>query len=120
MKKQNDIIKGILQSKMYKLDEEFTGKTVKQHLANKEAKVKPVTFDSISIIVGIISTIISLGLGMLINTELIHGLTMQHVIILFSVSVIFVIFRLLNEITTPNKVHTPIWFDTHLASNQSC
>jgi heme/copper-type cytochrome/quinol oxidase subunit 2 len=103
MKGQNEIIKEILQSKMEKLDDEqFTDRIVNLHLQKKWKSEKRVSFDFISLILGLISTIVSLVLGMLISFNLDIGLTLEHVIILFSISVIYLIYKLLNEITTPN------------------
>lgn len=107
MKQQNEIIKEVLQSKMEKLDDEqFTDRVVNLHLQSKKKSEKRISFDFNSLILGLISIIISLGLGMLISLDIDIGLTMQHVIILFSLSVIYLIFKLLNEITAPNTQYS--------------
>ena len=96
-------IKDALLTKMERIDNpDFTENIVNQHLSIKASKTKYVQFDFASLIAGLVSVIVSFGLGIMIEAEKIKGLTYDHLLILVSLAVIYLIFRLLNEITTPN------------------
>ena len=103
MKQYDKNIKDALLSKMERIDKpSFTDNIVNRHLSRKEDKTKYVQFDFVSLIAGLVSVIVSLGIGILITAENIKGLTYDYLIILISVTVIYLIYRLLSEITTPN------------------
>lgn len=105
MNQEDKIIKEILQSKMQKMDDEFfTKRIVDSHLKSKQSTKKKSAFDFISLIIGLISVMISVGLGFLVISNVKLGLTIQHILILFSISVIYVMYSLLGEIITPKRV----------------
>lgn len=106
MKRQNETIKKVLQSRMVSLDDEhFTDRIIDTHLKSKRSIEKKVLFDSRSLVLGIIFSIGSIGLGLLISSDIEIGLSMQHAAILFSLSVIFLIIKFISEIATPNSVY---------------
>ncbi len=102
MKQHDKILKEVLQLKMEKLDDvSFTSKIVDLHLKLKEEKVIKPAFDFLSLIIGLISALICIGLALLISLDITIGLNSQNIMILFLVSIIYLIYRLLNEIITP-------------------
>lgn len=106
MNRQNETIKKILKSRMVSLDDEqFTDRIIDSHLKSKRSIERKVLFDSRSLILGIIFSIGSIGLGLLISSDIEIGLNMQHAAILFSLSVIFLIIKFIGEITTPNSIY---------------
>lgn len=106
MKRQDETIKKVLQSRMVSLDDEqFTDRIIDSHLKLKRSIERKVVFDSRSLIIGIIFSIGSIALGLLISSDIEIGLNMQHAAILFSLSVIFLIIKFISEITTPNSVY---------------
>ena len=103
MKQQDKILKEVLQLKMEKLDDEsFTNRIVDLHLKFKEEKIVKPAFDFLSLIFGLISTLICIGLALLISSDVNIGLSSQNIMILFLVSIVYLIYRLLNEIITPS------------------
>ena len=109
MNQQDKIIKEALQSNLIKLDDEmFTEKIVNMHLDKKAKSENTNKFDFISLILGLVFILVSLGLEFLISTHVIQGLTIEHSMILLSSAVVFLIFRLLNEITTPHNGYSSL------------
>ena len=103
MKQKDKMLREVLQLNMEKLDDvSFTNKIVDLHLKVKEEKVIKPAFDFISLIFGLISALICIGLALLLSSDVTIGLSSQNIMILFLVSIIYLIYRLLNEITTPN------------------
>ena len=110
MKENNDYIKRALQSKMRRIDDDsFTRKIIDVHLIkNQSIKNKPfINFKSL--IIGLSAVILSIGLFLLIrqNSEWISGigLTENHGLILFVLSIIFLIYKWIEEFTAPNSVY---------------
>jgi hypothetical protein len=102
MKQKDKILKEVLKLKMEKLDDKsFTGRIVDLHLRLKEEKVIAPAFDFLSLIFGLISALICIGLALLLISDVNIGLSSQNIMILFLVSIIYLIYRLLNEIFTP-------------------
>jgi hypothetical protein len=109
MNNQNKIIKQALKSNLIKLDEEmFTENIIKIYLDKKAKSLNTVKFDSISLILCLVLILVFLGLGFIISTQEIQGLTIEHLMILLSSSIAFLIFRLLNEIVTPNNRYSSL------------
>ena len=110
MNRQNETIKKILKSRMVSLDDEqFTDRIIDSYLKSKRSIERKVLFDSRSLILGIIFSIGSIGLGLIISSDIEIGLNMQHAAILFSLSVIFLIIKFIGEITTPNAYTKNSW-----------
>jgi hypothetical protein len=102
MKEKDKIIRETLLSKMEKIeDERFTERVVHLYLQSKSGLVKKTSFDFISLIIGLIFTAISIGLGVLVTADIKIGLTMQEVGILCLISVTYLIYRILIEILIP-------------------
>ena len=105
MKQKDEIIKEILRSKMQKMDDEtFTQRVVDQHIKTRISTNVQSTFDFISLILGLIAMIISVGVGFLVQSSAIPGLTIQHSLILFSISVAYLMFSLLNDIIITKRM----------------
>jgi hypothetical protein len=102
MKQKDKMVKDVLQLKMDKLDDEsFTNRIVDLHLKLREEKIVQPAFDFLSLIFGLISSLICIGLALLISLNVTIGLSSQNIMILCLVSIIYLIYRLLNEIITP-------------------
>lgn len=102
MKQKDKMLKQVLQLKMEKLDDvSFTNKIVELHLKLKENKVVKPTFDFLSLIFGLVSALICIGLTLLISSDESIGLSSQNIMILALVSIVYLIYRLLNEIIIP-------------------
>jgi len=104
MKQHDKKIKEILLSKMERVENpNFTENIVNQYLLKRGEKTKYVQFDFTSLIAGLVFIIVLLGLEIITSVEEIEGVTFENLYILTALTVIYLIFRLLNEITTPNK-----------------
>lgn len=113
MKENNDNLKKILQSKMLRInDDSFTDRIVKIHLAKKqEVKSRPF-INFMSLIIGLSAVIVSIGLVILLrqNNEWINeiGLNEQHGLILFVLSIMFLIYKWIEEFTAPSNVYSSL------------
>lgn len=109
MQEINDNIKKALQSKIQRIDDDsFTKKIVDIHLANKQdIKYRPF-INFLSLIIGLSFLLVSIGLVFVLrhNYNWINGIgiTEQHGLILIVMSIVFLIYKLIEEFTAPNAV----------------
>ncbi len=109
MKTKDEIIKNTLKSNVQRInDNSFTKKIVETHLTKKQiVKVRPF-LNFMSLIIGISILIISIGLVFLIRqnfdwiTE--FDLTENHGLIIITLSIVFLIYKWIEEITAPQWV----------------
>jgi hypothetical protein len=101
----NDVmIKRTLQSNMQQVDDDsFTERIVELHLAKRPGNVNRSFSNFISLIIGISSVIASIGLVLIIrqNNNWISqsGITETHGLILIILSIVFLIYKALEEFT---------------------
>lgn len=106
MKRQDDFIKKNLQSHMQRIDDDsFTDKIIEMHLAKKQnIRYKPF-INFLSLIIGVSSVIICIGLILLIRENITAfekiKLNEDHGLILLSVSLIFLIYKWLEGLLHP-------------------
>ena len=106
MKRQDDFIKKNLQSHMQRIDDDsFTDKIIEMHLAKKQnIRYKPF-INFLSLIIGVSSVIICIGLILLIRENITVfekiKLNEDHGLILLSVSLIFLIYKWLEGLLHP-------------------
>ena len=107
MKENDNIIKKTLQSNIQRIDDDsFTKSIIEKHLAKKQVIKNRPFINFMSLIIGLSSVIISIGFVLLIrqNCERINGmnLTENHGLILLALSIIFLIYKWVEEYTAPN------------------
>lgn len=108
MKNQDEIIKRSLQKRMQRIDDDlFAEKIVKQHLSQK-MQISPKPFlNFASLIVGLSFILISIGLILLVktNNQIFKGIDFneQHGLILFLLSLFYLIYIWIEEFTLHNK-----------------
>lgn len=118
MQEINDNIKSALQSKIQRIeDDSFTKRIVDTHLAKKQdIKYRPF-FDFLSLIIGLSSLLSSIGFVFILrqNQGWINeiGITEQHGLILIVASIVFLIYKLIEEFTAPNTVYRSLVPGTH-------
>lgn len=109
MKEQDDLIRKSLQKSMPRIDDAlFTDRIVAQHLAQrKHASPKPF-FNFAQLIVGLAFVIFSVGLLLLLKTNnpIIESIQLkeQHGLILFLLSLIYLIYKWLEEFVMYGRV----------------
>lgn len=103
-------IKSALQAKVQQIDDDsFTEKIVVAHLAKKQdIKYKPF-FNFLSLIIGLTSILLSIGLVLLLKQNQSWfsdvGMAEQHGLILILLSVIYLMYKFMEEFTTINIVN---------------
>lgn len=107
MKDKDDNIRKALESKLTKLnDESFTEDIIKFHLISRKTKTKKPFFSFMSLIVGLSAVIMSIGFVILLklNNQFLGeiGFTERHGIITFSLSLIYIVYKLIDDFTAPN------------------
>jgi predicted neutral ceramidase superfamily lipid hydrolase len=113
MQEVNDNIKKALQYKIQRIDDDsFTRRIVDTHLAKKQVVRRRPFINFLSFVIGLSSLLFSIGLVILIrlNYDLINGLgiTEQHGLILASISIIFLIYKLIEEFTPTSTVYSSL------------
>jgi hypothetical protein len=112
MKKSEDIIKNSLRKDMQRInDDSFTDRIIEMHLSQERHVGYRPFLNFASLIIGISSVLISIGLILLVrvnNQLLINSIDFseQHGLILLSLSFIFLIYRWIEEFTAPKSVTT--------------
>lgn len=101
-------IKKALQSNLQKIDDDFfTRRIVDKHLANKQNKKYRPFVNFFPLIIGLSFLLASIGLVFVLQEEFDwmsgRSITEQHGLILISLSIIFLIYKSLEELTT----HSP-------------
>lgn len=109
MKKENGNIKEALQFKLNKLnDDSFTDKIIKLHLTSRKVKTKKPFLNFIPLIAGLSAVIMSIGFVILLkqNNQFLNeiGFTERHGFIIFTLSIIYLIYKWIDEFTAPNNV----------------
>lgn len=108
MKANDDYIKKVFQQNLQRIeDDSFTNSIVTKHLANKKIIRTSAFINFLPMIIGLSTVILSIGLVALVrqNNDWIReiGFTETHGLIVFAISFIFLIYKLMDEITAPNK-----------------
>lgn len=106
-------IKKALQTKMQRIeDDAFTKRIIDMHMAKKQdIKYRPFA-NFLSLIIGISTLISSIGFVYVLKqrydwiNEI--GISEKHGLILIVISFIFLIYKLIEEITAPNRVTHPV------------
>jgi hypothetical protein len=103
MKAFDDQIRKALQKNMLRIDDEsFTERIIKDHLSGKVVIQSKPFINFKSLVIGISLVIVSIGLIWFIgNTNLKFGTTVLnelHGLIIFSISILFLIFKWLEEL----------------------
>jgi len=109
----NDNIKKALQSRMQQIDDNsFTKKIVDLHLANKQEIICRPFVNFLSLIIGLSSLLFNIGLVLFLkqNYKWINeiGLTEQHGLLLIAISIIFLIYKFIEEYTTPGTRYSSL------------
>ncbi|MFA5752888.1 MAG: hypothetical protein WC128_05670 [Bacteroidales bacterium] len=108
MKTNDDYIKKALQQNIQRIDDDsFTNSIVAKHLAEKKIiKIRPF-INFLPMIIGLSTVILSIGFILLIrqNIDWIEGIgfTENHGLIILSTSIIFLFYKLLEELTAPKS-----------------
>jgi hypothetical protein len=107
---ENDI-KKVLQDNLQQIDDNsFTDRILAKHLADKKIIKNSVFLNFLPMIIGLSTVILSIGLVVFIrqNNHWIKeiGFTENHGLIVLLTSIIFLIFKILEEFTAPNNVYT--------------
>ncbi len=107
MKTNDDDIKKALQSNIQRIhDDSFTNRIVAKHLADKNIFKNNAFINFLPMIIGLSTMILSIGFILLIRqnnnwiTEI--GLTEKHGLLILVISIIFLIYKMLEEFTAPN------------------
>ena len=111
MKTNNEKIKNALQNNLQRIDDDsFTNNIVASHLTNKRIVKSNFFVNFLSMVIGLSIVILSIGLVALVrqNNDWISeiGFTETHGLILLTTSLIFVIYKLMDEITAPTVYKT--------------
>lgn len=111
MNTSDNDIKKALQDNLERIeDNAFTSKIVASHLGNKKVLMNRTFTNFLSMIIGLSIVSLSIGLVLLIrlNPTWIEniGLTENHGLIILTLGIIFLIYKLMEEITAPNTQYT--------------
>ena len=110
MKAKDEKIKKALQNNIQQIDDDsFTSNIVASHLVNKRI-IKNSTFvNFLPMIIGLSSVFLNIGLVVLIrqNNNWINeiGVTESHGLIILTISITFLIYKLMDEIAVPNNLY---------------
>jgi fumarate reductase subunit C len=107
MKTIDDDIKKVLQENIQRInDDSFTDSILSKYLDDKKSIKNSVFMNFLPMIIGLSTLILSIGLVALIryNNNWINeiGFTENHGLIILTISIIFLIYKLLEEFTAPN------------------
>ena len=106
--RDNHIKKALQGNLMLIEDDSFTDKIVAEHLANKNSLGNRTFVNFLPLIIGLSIVIVSVGFMLLlrINQPWIKdsGLSESHGLIILTLSIIFLIYKWMEEITAPNKL----------------
>ena len=111
MKTSDRDIKKALQDNLKRIeDKSFTDKVVSNHLANRKI-IKSLTFiNFLPMIIGLSIVIINIGLIILVKQNNVWikevGITENNGLIILIMTIIFLIYKLMEEITAPNKKYS--------------
>ncbi len=110
----NDI-KKVLQDNIQRIDDSsFTDRILAKHLADKEIIKNSVFLNFLPMIIGLSTVILSIGLVVLIrqNNDWINeiGFTENHGLIILTISIIYLIYKLMEEFTTRNTWYSACGF----------
>ena len=113
MKTIDNDIKIVLQNNIQRIDDNsFTDRILAKHLADKKIIKNSVFMNFLPMIIGLSTVILSIGLVVLIrqNNAWIHdiGFTENHGLIILTISIIFLIYKLIEEFTAPNTVYSSL------------
>jgi len=108
MKEPEQIIRDILRENMKRVeDESFTENVIRQYLSKRRIKASGHFFNFASLIIGVSLVLISLGLVFIFRTETIvienDILNERHGMILFSIALLFIIYKFLEEYIVISK-----------------
>jgi len=116
MKTNDDDIKKALQYKIQRIDDDsFTNNIVAKHLADRKIIKNNNTFiNFLPMIIGLSTMILSVGFVLLVrqNNDTIKeiGFTENHGLIILATSIIFLIYKILEEFTAPNMRYKTLGF----------
>lgn len=107
MKTNDDDIKKALQYKIQRIDDDsFTNNIVAKHLADRKIINNNTFINFLPMIIGLSTIILSVGFVLLVrqNNDTIKeiGFTENHGFIILTTSIIFLIYKILEEFTAPN------------------
>ena len=108
MRAFDDQIRKALQKNMLRIDDKsFTERIIKDHLSGKVVKKRNPFINFKSLVIGISLVILSIGLlWFIVNMSLKFGnieLNELHGLVIFSISILFLIFKWMEEILLPSK-----------------
>jgi|LSQX01.1.fsa_nt_gb predicted neutral ceramidase superfamily lipid hydrolase len=111
MKTIDDDIKKVLQDNIQRInDNSFTDRILTKHLADKKSIKNSVFMNFLPMIIGLSTLILGIGLVALIrqNNDWINeiGFTENHGLIILTISIIFLIYKLIEEFTAPNTQYS--------------
>lgn len=111
MKTNDDYIKKAFQQNMQRIeDDSFTNSIVTKHLADNKIIRTSAFINFLPMIIGLSTVILSIGLVVLSkqNSDWINeiGFTENHGLIILTISIIFLIYKLMEEFTAPNTQYT--------------
>lgn len=111
MKANDDYIKKAFHQKMQRIeDDSFTNNIVTKHLADKKIIRTSTFINFLPMIIGLSIVLLSIGFVFFLrlNSALIKdiGLTENHGLIILTLSIIFLIYKWIEEITAPNNVYS--------------
>ena len=123
MKTIDDNIKKALQDNIQRIDDNlFTDRILAKHLADKKIIKNSVFMNFLPMIIGLSTVILSIGLVVLMrqNNNWINeiGFTENHGMIILTISIIFLIYKLIEEFTAPNTRYKTLgskWLCKHSA-----
>ncbi len=109
----NDNIKTALKSRMQQFDDNsFTKKIVDLHLANKQEITCRPFINFLSLIIGLSSLFVNIGLVVTLKQDYSWingiGITEQHGLLLIAISIIFLIYKFIEEFTAPGTRYSSL------------
>jgi len=115
MKTNDDDIKKALQYKIQRIDDDsFTNNIVAKHLADRKIINNNTFINFLPMIIGLSTMILSVGFVLLVrqNNDTIKeiGVTENHGLIILATSIIFLIYKTLEEFTAPNTWYSACGF----------
>lgn len=107
MKVKDEQIKKALQNNIQRIDDDsFTNNIVTSYLASKRTTQRSTFVNFLPMIIGLSILIVNVGLVVLIRQNNVWfnkiGITETHGLIFLTISIIFLIFKLMDDITAPN------------------
>lgn len=110
MKTNDDNIKRALKNNIQRIDDDsFTNSIVAKYLAADKKSESSTFINFLPMIIGLTSIILSIGFVFLVrlNNDWINeiGFTEYHGLIILGISIIFLIFKLMEEMVAPGRQH---------------